>query len=91
MTTQEQIRNADDVRTAVMEYMYYGGADFWRLNESQWQGLYFLADGFGQVDRAIAHEQCWDWSHVRDSSPQAFARIWGAICHWHNTAPLKTA
>jgi hypothetical protein len=35
---------------------------------------YLLCDGFGQIDGRWAREQCWDWSHVRDSSDEALAR-----------------
>lgn len=84
-------RENDDVRTAVMGYMYHGGEDHWRLSDEQWIGCYLLADGFGQVDRDFATSQAYDWSHVRDSSPAAISRIWDTICHWHNTGQLKTS
>jgi len=80
---------AGGVRSAVMEYMYYGGRDFWRLSESQWQELYLMADGFGKVDRTWANEQCWDWSHVRDSSEAAFGQMWDVIRGWHNNGPVR--
>lgn len=79
------------VRSSVMEYMHHNGSDAWRLDEARWQDLYFLADGFGTIDRQFALAQCWDWSHVRDSSPEAFQRIWDEICRLHNNGHLKAA
>lgn len=35
---------------------------------------YLLCDGFGTIDLDWAEGQCWDWSHVRDSSDAALAR-----------------
>lgn len=80
--------SADQIRRSVMSYMSHSGENRSRLTEEQWAGCYLLADGFGQVDLAFAAEQCWDWSHVRDSSDAAFDRMWQVICHWHNRGQL---
>ncbi len=81
----------DETRNAVISYMHYDGDDHWRLSESQRAGIYLLADGFGQITAAFAKEQCYDWSHVRDSSPRAFKLMWDAVCHYHNNGKLHTA
>lgn len=81
---------ADQIRNAVMAYLHYTGENHDRLSRSQWEGCWFLADGFGkQMDRKFAEEQCWDWSHIRDSSEEALERIWQVLCHWHNRGQLK--
>jgi len=88
----ENALSADEKRTAVMGYMHYNGDDRWRLKDSQWKFCYLQhADGFGQITKAQAVEQCWDWSHIRDSSPAAIASIWETICFWHNRGRLKVA
>ena len=83
--------NAYETRCSVMSYMYHKGENAWRLSDAQWKAAYLQADGFGKVSLAFAEDQCWDWSHVRDSSEAAFAKMWGVICHWHNMGELKTA
>jgi len=40
------------------------------------EGAYLLGDGFGQMSKASASEQCYDWSHIRDSSPEAKKKIY---------------
>jgi hypothetical protein len=90
-TTATDDLNYDLTRTAVMGYMHYNGEDFWRLEGKQWETLYLLGDGFGHISRGMAHEQCWDWSHVRDSSKTAIMAIWEQICWLHNNARLNVA
>jgi len=75
----EQETQANLIRRRVMSYMSHKGERRNRLTEWQWATCYLLGDGFGQVDRAFAVEQCWDWSHVRDSSEQALANMWEVI------------
>lgn len=58
------------IRTLVVNTMR--GDD---LTPEAWREAYLMADGFGTVDLKFAEEQCWDWSHVRDSSPDAFKRM----------------
>jgi len=42
--------------------------------------VYLLGDGFGGgLSREFAREQCYDWSHVRDSSPEAVSRMANAL------------
>ncbi len=91
MNAAETKAREDQIRTSVMDYMHYDGCDRWRLDDHQWCGVYLLADGFGSLTIDQAVEQCYDWSHVRDSSEAALSVMWDAICSLHNRAMLKTA
>lgn len=75
----EQETQADLIRRRVMSYMYRKGERRSRINPLQWEVCWLLGDGFGHVDREFAAEQCWDWSHVRDSSERALAVMWATI------------
>lgn len=77
MTTTTKMNEAN--RKFVMDHMSPTGAKSDRLNQQQWERVYLEADGFGLIGRAFANEQCWDWSHVRDSSPEAIDRMARAI------------
>lgn len=90
-TVQTDDLHADLIRSAVMDYMSHRGPHRWRLTDAQWSLAYLLGDGFGRISWDFAQDQCWDWSHVRDSSPQSLARIWEQICRWHNAGQLKNA
>lgn len=77
-------------RSKVMAFMYYRGEDHERLTRAQWESIYLLADGFGKgKDRAWAVSQCWDWSHVRDSSQAAFEAMWDRISALENAGELR--
>jgi hypothetical protein len=78
------------VREAVVSHMYRNGENRWRLNEDQWETIYLTCDGFGSINAKFANEQCWDWSHVRDSSEKAFCRAWTIINIWHIEGELRT-
>ena len=60
---------------------------------SEWEQAYLMCDGFGKVDLAFAKEQCWDWSHVRDSSYVTIRDVadWIASKHWHLGSITKIA
>lgn len=60
------------MRSFVIEHLSWSGILKQNLKPYQWIELYLMADGFGKIDRAFAESQSWDWSHVRDSSEQAF-------------------
>jgi len=75
----EQETQASLIRRRVMSYMSHKGEHRSRLTDSQWAKCWLLGDGFGHADREFAREQCWDWSHVRDSSERALAMMWEAI------------
>lgn len=75
----EEETQANLIRRRVMSYMYDAGNYRDRLTDLQWATCWLLGDGFGHVDHEFAAEQCWDWSHVRDSSERALAQMWEAI------------
>lgn len=66
-------------RLWVMAHMHHTGSCAHILTAREWCRVWLLADGFGTVDREFAMEQSWDWSHVRDSSPEAIERMAAAI------------
>ena len=80
-----------EVWEVVAAHMLYSGEDRWRLTDSQYITAYLLADGFGKIDQKFAGEQCWDWSHVRDSSPAGLVAVWEYICDLHNNGKLRIA
>jgi len=51
--------------------MHFNGKLNHLLTPEQWINAYLLCDGFGGIDYGFAKEQCFDWSHVRDSSEEA--------------------
>ena len=79
----------EQIRKSVIGYMHYNGDDYGRLNSFQWETVYLAADGFGSINIQWARQQSWDWSHVRDSSPEAFRRMWQLICKMHNMGLLN--
>lgn len=76
-----------EIRNQVMGWMHYGSADYIVTDDRSnklWRDCYILADGFGALPSIKAAERHgWDWSHVRDSSPQAIRQI-----HDHITKTL---
>jgi hypothetical protein len=61
-----------DLRAAVCERLHYSAPV---LPDAVWIGARLLADGFGPLDclpADVASQCIGDWSHVRDSSPEAF-------------------
>jgi hypothetical protein len=70
-----RVWTADDtaIRVAVCARLHYSCPE--RLADADWYGVRLLADGFGdltQLPQTLAQECIGDWSHVRDSSPEAF-------------------
>ena len=72
-------------RAFAIQHLSHKGQYRHVINEAEWEQAYFMCDGFGQVDMAFATEQCWDWSHVRDSSYKTIRKVadWIASTHWH--------
>jgi hypothetical protein len=73
MNDTPDYRDPDAIRDFVMDHMHTLGvhADF--LTEAEWARVYLCGDGFGPVTESFASSQLeWDWSHVRDSSDEAF-------------------
>lgn len=54
--------------TSLMSYLRHDGSNAHLLTKAEWQLVYLAGDGFGKVSLDWARENCWDWSHVRDSS-----------------------
>ena len=70
-----------NTRKYVMKYLHWTGEKHDVLNGEQESHLrYYLADGFGNLseqdlDTELIQDMMWDWSHVRDSSAQAFSKM----------------
>lgn len=58
----------------VKDFLHSDGPKRDRLTSHQYVTAYLLCNGFGDIDKTFAVEQCFDWSHVRDSSPIGFDR-----------------
>ena len=58
----------------VKECLHWNGAKVKLLTDDQYVTAYLLCNGFGDIDREIANDQAFDWSHVRDSTPIAIDR-----------------
>lgn len=74
-TTHKPIAEMND-REIVMSFLHHTGHLNMVLSAQQQQTIRLLADGFGQTSNL---DLVWDWSHVRDSSDEGFARMAGAI------------
>lgn len=72
---------------------YLFGSQSRALSRRQAEDVYLACDGFGyaapgtpeRLALSIYMMGGWDWSHVRDSSPQGFARALGVL-----TTALRT-
>ena len=71
-----------DARTFVISFLHYNGQFKAKLSSQQWLKAYLMCDGFGSIDAQWADEQCYDWSHVRDSSMEAFEKVATQIKKW---------
>ncbi len=76
--------DCDGARETIWEYLY--GRLRWRVSNDDWFAIYAQADGFGDCRTGAARdelrayvEQGSDWSHVRDSSPEALSRVLAEI------------
>lgn len=70
---------ADCYRHSVIHYLHWGHDGRKELTEAEWLEIYLLGDGFGKIGPGFASEICYDWSHVRDSSPEAIAEMYGKL------------
>ena len=59
----------DKNRQLVIECLHHNGSKRNRLTNPQFVQAYLLCNGFGDIDIHTANDQCYDFSHVRDSSP----------------------
>lgn len=72
--------------TALYDYIFGGKGR--ELSTEQLAEVYLCGDGFGDTSKpGTTREQVraymaggWDWSHVRDSSPEAIARALSCLC-----------
>ena len=69
----------DRIRKFVMDHMAYSGSRRHMLTDREWGFVYLCGDGFGTINERWARQQCWDWSHVRDSSDAGIDRMARAI------------
>ena len=65
----------------VVAHMHYNGDSRDALTQPQADQVWLLADGFGRQTIGFIREQCYDWSHIRDSSPAAIAAMADRIRH----------
>jgi hypothetical protein len=50
---------------------------------------WLTCDGFGKVTPQWLHENCFDWSHVRDSSPEAIDACYALLVAWGLVEEVK--
>lgn len=64
-------------RDLVVACLHYEGAIAHLVDDPIAWDAYCEADGFGYCDSATLDEinDGWDWSHVRDSTPEGFHRV----------------
>ena len=71
-------------RAVVVAALHYNGEFYKKLSPEIWQEAYLKCDGYGIIGKEFAIEQCWDWSHVRDSSPAGIEAAYGVLMkHLH--------
>ena len=82
-TFEGEFATPHQVRDFVVSYLHHSGANNGKLNARQDGDIrWFFADGYGDLpgmERETAVELVFDWSHVRDSSEKAFAKMARAI------------
>ncbi len=62
-----------DDRKIVIAALHYNGEMRSLLKSPEYERAYCMCDGFGTISRKAARAQCFDWSHVRDSSDSALS------------------
>jgi len=74
--TIESNWHEDFTRNFVISFMHYNGSRTNFLSNKHYESCYLLADGFGSgLSLSFCKEQSFDWSHVRDSSDEAFKNM----------------
>lgn len=73
----DQNERSSQDRMLIARYLHHSGDLRHALTAEEAWSLYCLADGFGRrtPDELLEINDGWDWSHVRDSSPEALATI----------------
>lgn len=64
----------------VAEHMRYNGANRKAVNYELYYMLYWQGDGFGILTPKLFIDIAWDYSHIRDSSPEAYRNMAETIC-----------
>lgn len=69
--------NQNKIREFVIEHLHWDGKYRNCISEYDHQVLYGMADGFGLLTskELSGINDGYDWSHIRDSSPEAFKRM----------------
>lgn len=63
----------------VVSYLHYTGENKGVLTSKELDAIWVLADGFGPQTLKFVRETEYDWSHIRDSSPEAIHTMSEAI------------
>ncbi len=61
-----------NIKTFVLSHMTRDGENRDQLSLNDWICVYLHGDGLGKITEQSASENCYDWSHVRDSSVEGF-------------------
>lgn len=69
--------NLKKARDLVVEHMHYDGASRELLTSEEFWEVYCLGDGFGKCspERLRGINGGYDWSHIRDSSPEGWVAM----------------
>lgn len=59
----------------VCAFLHHSGSHRDALNATERDTVWLLANGFGVQPLQWIRENCYDWSHVRDSTPEAIAAM----------------
>ena len=62
-------------RNFAIAYLSYNGIMRNNIDDNLFTELYLMCDGFGKIDYKEANDICFDWSHVRDASLEAFEMV----------------
>lgn len=68
-------RNAEATRSFVIAHLHWNGTHHADLTPEQHLAVYCEGDGFGYDPAMARSDWYFDWSHVRDSTPEGFARM----------------
>ncbi len=71
----------DEDKALVVAYLHHTGAHTDVLPSDDLWGVYCEGDGYGHLPPEMLAEinEGWDWSHVRDSTPEGWARMAGYL------------
>jgi hypothetical protein len=74
----------------VLSYLHHSGTYYGLMTADEKAAVRLFADGYGDLNAQVrhglslvtAHQLLWDWSHVRDSTDRAMARMARRIREW---------